>query len=580
VPIAIPFSADKAPIGSRSARLELTAGACQLRRIVMVRRNHRAILSNPHWAAPFGTFFSFQATRMFTIVGVADGVLGPFCPRAGRSRWLVPAMQTPQEGFSMHSQAAPTIAHQLRALLVAPDEDERQMLELALSIRGEIVTACEDAAAARNAMTLRSHGIIVLRRHLPDTDALALIREIREQPGGSQPYIVLLAADPDAADQAMAIAAGADDYLPWPTNLDVLRERFDLAEDIARGRAEVRVQAMNAPTGTRLLALRADGTITWASPAAESLFGFPAEAMDGVNAFSFFHNEDAPALLGLLTSVLSGQQSAQTVEVRVRRDGGSWRTALLGAVNELDNPDVRGIVLVQHQMGDQAGLIGQVTRAALYDRATDLPNQALFIDRLQHALARAARHDWPVIVLTLDFNDFQTVSGTQHTASEGLQLAIAQRLLSCLRTSDTAARLGPDELGVVLEEVTDADNVAVVANRILRTMEMPFYDEGDEVELSPAVGIAISSIDRYRATDLLRDANLARAWARVQGSGRFVIYDEAMAVPADLQPQPDLSTAPAAQPAPAPGLDDQISTLQSRINALEETLRRLGGETS
>lgn len=480
--------------------------------------------------------------------------------------------------------AAPRGVQQLNSLLIEPDMDTRIMLELALSIRGQDVTACESAKAARAALSNTSFPLIILNRTLPDADALHFCGEVRTLPGGAQSSILMIALSPSEADRAAATEAGADDYIPWPVDADELRQRLDAAEQQAGKRVMSQDGSAAGNRDEILFVVNADGSIRRAGSIAELLLGFPPEALTGVNAFSFFHTDDSAHLLSVLVESLTRAGPTRAIEVRVRRDGDSWRTITVCAENQMAVPDIHGITFSLRGPDAKVQVADQVTRTTMHDRITDLPNRSLFIDRVDHAVTRATRRNQPVVVMVVDFNDFESPDGTQHPGvSEGLIVALAQRVRSCLRTSDTASRLGDDEFGLLLEEIIDLKNVSIVANRLVQAMGVPFYDGGEEIELRPNIGIAVSTSERFRAVDLVRDANIARAWARVQGSGQYVMFDPSMKAP-EGEPVTDrfeiqeVAATPA--PAVATSIDDRLVTLQERIASLEQVISRLDRLTS
>ena len=360
--------------------------------------------------------------------------------------------------------------------------------------------------------------------------------------------------------------------------MDQLRHRFDRIEELA----SLRARTMTTTTEQQqepLLVLSPNGAIRAAGAVAESLFGFPPAAMPGANGFSFFHPDDAAVLLSIITEALVTPGQTRAVEVRVRREGDTWRTIAVTAVNHLSDASIGGIAIGLKGPDARIDRADQVTRAAIHDAATGLPNAALFYDRIDHAISRGTRHDQPVIVMSIDFNGFQDEHGVEQDVDDGLLVALSQRIRSCLRMSDTTARLGYDQFGVILEEVIDSSNVRVVADRLIRTLDIPFYDDGREKLLIPNIGIAISSIERFRAEDLLRDANAARSWARVQGSGRYVVFDDSMSAVDDehITRQFSIDEVMAAiGTGPQPStIDDRLAMLQERVHALEQDIERM-----
>lgn len=164
---------------------------------------------------------------------------------------------------------------------------------------------------------------------------------------------------------------------------------------------------------------------------------------------------------------------------------------------------------------------------AFHDSLTGLPNRLLLIDRLDHALARAARMNTEVAVLFIDLDTFKTVNDSLgHAAGDELLKEAATRLLSCVRSADTAARFGGDEFVVLLEDV-DSERVARVANRILEAMSEPFRVRNRQVFIGASIGIAIGG---DQADDLLRNADLALYRAKAKGKGQKQAFEPEMHV--------------------------------------------------
>lgn len=170
--------------------------------------------------------------------------------------------------------------------------------------------------------------------------------------------------------------------------------------------------------------------------------------------------------------------------------------------------------------------LSSLQREAFHDSVTGLPNRALFLDRLKHALARGERSSVRVGVLFIDLDGFKTVNASLgHAAGDQLLRAVAERLAARLRPADTVARIGGDEFAVLLEEVGDPTDAASTAGRILETFEAPFELRTRELYVSASVGIAMG---RGSADDLLRNADLAMSRAKSQGKGRYEVYEPAM----------------------------------------------------
>ena len=164
---------------------------------------------------------------------------------------------------------------------------------------------------------------------------------------------------------------------------------------------------------------------------------------------------------------------------------------------------------------------------AHYDPLTLLPNRLLFNARLKHTLAQAARHQTQVAVLLLDLDRFKQINDSfGHPMGDLLLKAAAERLGHCVHVNDTVARIGGDEYTLLLEDIKQSDNAAVVAEKILLGFSEPFELEGQELYITPSVGICIYPRDGEDGETLMRNADTAMYEAKNQGRNSYVFYSE------------------------------------------------------
>lgn len=166
-----------------------------------------------------------------------------------------------------------------------------------------------------------------------------------------------------------------------------------------------------------------------------------------------------------------------------------------------------------------------------YDSLTGLANRALFQDRLAQAVARAERDEAMVTLISLDldrFKDFNDALG--HSVGDMLLKTAATRLRECVRDGDTVARLGSDEFGIILENVSDVQFVASVAQKISTTLTEPFTMRDQEMYLSAGMGIAVRPPSE--ADGLMRDANAALGRAKAAGPDNYQFFSPEMNVEA------------------------------------------------
>jgi len=177
--------------------------------------------------------------------------------------------------------------------------------------------------------------------------------------------------------------------------------------------------------------------------------------------------------------------------------------------------------------------LDQLTRQAFQDALTSLPNRALFMDRLAHALARTERRAQHVAVLFLDLDRFKVVNDSLgHGMGDQVLIESSQRLLDCVRPEDTVARLGGDEFAILLEDLDNTEGATSVAQRVTESLEKPFLLDGREVFVTMSVGVALNTRRPITPEELLRDADLAMYRAKGKGKNRYEVFDPATSAPA------------------------------------------------
>jgi diguanylate cyclase (GGDEF)-like protein len=162
---------------------------------------------------------------------------------------------------------------------------------------------------------------------------------------------------------------------------------------------------------------------------------------------------------------------------------------------------------------------------AHYDHLTGLANRALFRDRLNQSLARADRNNTQVALMFLDLDNFKAINDTLgHDAGDLLLQGVSERIRRCVRKTDTVARLGGDEFTVILEGITSMQDPAMVAQKILDSLLMPFNLSGHEVFITTSIGITIYPSDSETIKDLLKFADRAMYRAKEQGCNHYQFY--------------------------------------------------------
>ncbi len=167
---------------------------------------------------------------------------------------------------------------------------------------------------------------------------------------------------------------------------------------------------------------------------------------------------------------------------------------------------------------------------ALHDPLTDLPNRTLLMERLEQVIKRIRREEnYLCAVLFIDLDRFKIINDSLgHQIGDLLLIAIAQKLTSIVRETDTIARLGGDEFIALLEPITQINDAIDIAERIIEELRLPFYLEKRQVFTAASIGIVLSSKEYSQADDILRDADIAMYRAKSRGKARYEMFDQEM----------------------------------------------------
>ncbi|WP_052055264.1 diguanylate cyclase domain-containing protein [Myxosarcina sp. GI1] len=178
--------------------------------------------------------------------------------------------------------------------------------------------------------------------------------------------------------------------------------------------------------------------------------------------------------------------------------------------------------LVQLQQDKQ-----QLEYDAFHDSLTGLANRALLIKLLAKSIELAARHpQYLYAFLFLDLDRFKIINDSfGHLFGDELLKQVAQRLVTCVRTSDTVSRLGGDEFAILLENLEDTNEAIIIARRIIKQFLQPFFIVNKEIYTSTSIGITFSTINYQQPKDILQDADIAMYRAKSQEKGQYFIFD-------------------------------------------------------
>ncbi len=280
------------------------------------------------------------------------------------------------------------------------------------------------------------------------------------------------------------------------------------------------------------------------SPAYQHVLGYSDEELKTTSSIEQIHPDDRQRVLEAAHKARSTGQG-QRLEYRIRHKDGSWRIleSTASAVRNAKGKTEK-LVIVNRDISERKRAEEMLAHNAFHDGLTNLPNRALFLDRLQRALVLSKRHtDYKFAVLFIDVDEFKVFNDSLgHKVGDEVLIQIGLRLTSSLREvdtisrpqvgqaqkDDTLARLGGDEYTILLEDIRNPSDAIRVAERLQSKLAVPFTVQGYEIVVNASVGIALSTAACAHAEDLLRDANIAMFRAKRAGKARCEVFDTAM----------------------------------------------------
>lgn len=289
-----------------------------------------------------------------------------------------------------------------------------------------------------------------------------------------------------------------------------------------------------------------EGRVTYLNPVAERLTGwqgFDASHRNIDEVVQLRDERGERVLFTPLREAITGGRVAEPMQARLmHRSSGQ-----LFDVEESASPihdrhgQLKGAVAVLRDVTEAKAMAQRMAHLAQYDALTDLPNRVLLQDRARQAMALAKRERTVLAVIYLDLDGFKNVNDTLgHDVGDLLLVQFAQRLLQCVRASDTVCRQGGDEFVVLLPGLETADDAGVVARKILHAVQAPFELAGRNLHIGVSGGIALYPEHGTSFDDLSRHADGAMYAAKRAGRMRFMLYRGADEAPeAVLLPSPE-----------------------------------------
>lgn len=315
------------------------------------------------------------------------------------------------------------------------------------------------------------------------------------------------------------VTSGLEAKLFWQIVTNLKRIKGDLEQSQSQLNAIIH-HAMDG-----IITVNENGEIQAFNPAAETVFGYTQQEVIGHHVKMLLPEPARSEYEIHINQYLqSGQKRASGVrglEVTALRKNGEQFPVEVSA-SEMTIKDHRFFVGIVRDITDRKQIEQKIKHMAHHDYLTGLPNRALFIEHLEHAVRLAKRGQYKLGVLFLDLDGFKQVNDTLgHEAGDLLLQEVAKRLKVIVRGSDTAARLGGDEFTFILNNIGTAENAGHVAQKIIDTLAEPLSLKGIPAKIGGSIGIAIYPQDADSADALLRQADEAMYVAKQRGKNNY-----------------------------------------------------------
>jgi diguanylate cyclase (GGDEF)-like protein/PAS domain S-box-containing protein len=403
----------------------------------------------------------------------------------------------------------------------------------------EWVRGCSDAIKRLDPHGGDEIAAVVVDLFLPDCEGIQTFDQLLRASPHTPILVLSHLQDEDVA--RLAVQRGAQDYLlqerlddySLPKALRNMLERSAYAEALflERERAQVTLNSI----GDAVVSTDVAGNVTYLNAVAERMTGWSRQEAWGKPLRQVLRIIDGesrePSLNPLAMATLQNKTVGLSANcILIRRDG--YESAIEDTAAPIHDRrgQVTGAVIVFHDVGEARAMSLRMSYLAQHDFLTELPNRMLLNDRLTQAIALALRHGKSLAVLFLDVDHFKHINDSLgHAIGDQLLKSIAQRLVACVRSSDTVSRQGGDEFVVLLSEV-EPKGAAFTADKILAAVSKPHRIGDHNLNVTVSVGIGVYPDDGADTETLLRNADLALFHAKSHGRSNHQFFERNMSV--------------------------------------------------
>ncbi len=437
-----------------------------------------------------------------------------------------------------------------RTLILVVDDDTsiRELVKEALE---HFQFAVVEARNGRDGIaTFMAHKpeLVLMDVRMPEMDGFQATAELRRLPAAANTPILILTGLDDTDSIRRAYEAGATDFASKPINLFVLGHRVRYMLRAKRAVDDLRESEARLAHAQRIARLGnwerevKSGRMHWSEEMFRIYGVDPKTFTPSLTTYLDLVQPQDRELVARATGEAVRKEGPYSFDARIVMPDGAVRHVHEQAevVFDDDGTPLR-LAGTTQDITERKQIEDQIRFLAYYDGLTRLPNRALFMERLNQALATAQRQGRTLAMLFLDLDRFKRINDTLgHSVGDRLLQAVSERLKKCLRSTDTiargdpmastdtVARLGGDEFIVTITDIARGEDAAKIARRVLDCLDEPFKLEAHEVVVTGSIGISLFPHDGSDVETLLKNADSAMYHAKDAGRGTYQFYSKSM----------------------------------------------------
>jgi diguanylate cyclase (GGDEF)-like protein/PAS domain S-box-containing protein len=291
--------------------------------------------------------------------------------------------------------------------------------------------------------------------------------------------------------------------------------------------SENRYRALFNQTNDGITLIDLDGVVIDVNLRAAEILGYTVEEMIGRKIKEFSVAEEAQDTSNVVHRIISGDMLPVYERTLKKKDGSLVPTEVNVTIVVDRDGNPLYIQSITRDITERKQAEERLKHLSTHDRLTSLPNRSLLYNRLERSIARGERYNRKLAVLFLDLDGFKAVNDTLgHAAGDRLLIDVGDRLRSCVRESDTVARMGGDEFILILDEIVDVKHARTSVQRILEVIDRPYHLDGQEVNITASIGVSVFPIHGEDAETLITLADRAMYISKDKGKERYTICNE------------------------------------------------------